>query len=74
MPDPVSPGPAAPAFDAGAVASLADTIPAGELRNALNLLLRYAAGGGSPARPAPRDPKLGDGEPFGIAAETGGDA
>jgi hypothetical protein len=63
------------AFTAGAVASsLADTIPAGELRNALDLLLRYAAHvEGTTPRPATPEPKICDGKPFGIAAETGGD-
>ena len=63
------------AFTAGAAASsLADAIPAGELRNALDLLLRYAARveGATPRLAAP-DSKTCGGKPFGIAAETGGD-
>jgi hypothetical protein len=73
----VGAGGAAPVgFSSGSVASsLADAIPAGELRNALNLLLRYAACfEGTTARPALPDPKICDGKPFGIAAETGGDS
>ena len=68
-------GPATPAaFNAGAVASLAGAIPAGELRNALDLLLRYAAHvEGATPRPAAPEPKLCDGKPFGITAETGDD-
>jgi hypothetical protein len=77
-------GPAAPAaFITGAVAaSPAGAIPAGELRNALDLLLRYAAGveAATPppatppaAAPDPKHPKLCDGRPLGLAAEAGGD-
>jgi hypothetical protein len=72
-------GHASAAFDAGAVASsLADTLPAdqAELRNALDLLLRYAARieGGETAAPATAaEPKPCDGKPFGIAAEPSGD-
>jgi hypothetical protein len=76
------PVPAPPAASGPAgitVSSLADILPAGdtELRNALDLLLRYAArcGGDESAvpRPASPDPEVCDGKPFGIAAEAGGD-
>jgi hypothetical protein len=79
---PIAGSPAVPApaaINAGVVSSsLADSLPADqvELRNALDLLLRYAAhigGDESAAPPAVTEPKLCDGKPFGIAAETGGD-
>ncbi|MCW2863236.1 MAG: hypothetical protein JWP48_4944 [Actinoallomurus sp.] len=76
---PVPAPPAASGAMAVTVSSLADTLPAGdtELRNALELLLRYAArcGGDETAvpRPAPPDPEVCDSKPFGIAAEAGGD-
>ncbi|HZE34343.1 MAG TPA: hypothetical protein VE198_23270 [Actinoallomurus sp.] len=72
-------GPASAAFNSGAVASsLADTVPADqtELRNALGLLLRYAARieGDETAVPPPvTEASLCDGKPFGIATETSGD-
>jgi hypothetical protein len=47
-----------------------------ELRNALDLLLRYAASieGDETAPPSPMpEPKLCEGKPFGIIAEAGGD-
>jgi hypothetical protein len=75
MADPATGAVTPVAFTAGTVASsLADGIPAGELRNALDLLLRYAARvEGAAPRPATPDPKICDGKAFGIAAETGGD-
>jgi hypothetical protein len=72
-------GHASDAFNAGAVASsLADTLPAdqAELRNALDLLLRYAAhieGDETAASPPVSEARLCDGKPFGIATETSGD-
>jgi hypothetical protein len=74
---PAASGPVA--VTASVVSSLADTLPAGdtELRNALELLLRYTArcGGDETAvhRPAQPDPEVRDSKPFGIAAEAGGD-
>ena len=72
-------GHASDAVNAGAVASsLADTLPAdqAELRNALDLLLRYAAhieGDQTGASPPVTEARLCDGKPFGIATETSGD-
>jgi hypothetical protein len=76
MTDPATATATPGAFTAGAAASsLADQIPAGELRNALDLLLRYAACvEGTRPRPATPEPKSCDGNPLGITAETGGDA
>jgi hypothetical protein len=74
---PVPAPPAALGTAGVTVSSLADTLPAGdtELRNALELLLRYAArcGGDETAAPPPAPSKACDSKPFGIAAEAGGD-
>jgi hypothetical protein len=78
-PGPVPEPPAALGPAAVTVSSLADTLPAGdtELRNALELLLRYAArcegGDGAVPCPALPDPEIRDSAPFGIAADAGGD-
>jgi hypothetical protein len=60
----------------GVIASFADTVPAAdtELRNALDLLLRYAARFGADEAAAPRPATQDTGKPFGIVAEAGGEA
>jgi hypothetical protein len=60
------------ALTAQVVATIKGAVPDAELRNALDLLLRYVAC--LPIEePAPRPTAQGERKPFGIAAEAGGD-
>jgi hypothetical protein len=72
----VAPAGATVAVNAGGgVASFAETVPAAdtELRNALDLLLRYAARFGGDEAAVPRPAMQDPGKAFGIVAETGGE-